>query len=249
MAPAPTPGDRGFRWAWTWRTAVGFVLGFLVTFATASASTGWLGIGPWQSVLAYTWLGAGVGLGAGLGQSRLLARAGHARARWAASAAAGMGLAGGAGYGAAVLIFGYDVGLEDLDDAAGVAGWTIVAAAGGALTGLLQRRVAGPHLDRRWVASSAAAWALAFASNGAVDALGVQLAGRLTAPWVFLGALVLGGLALGAASGGLLRRGARDAGRPGERSGPHRGGWRPPRGGPTRRQSTVTSGTSGGTTK
>jgi hypothetical protein len=48
-----------------------------------------------------------------------------------------MGIAGGAGYGVAVLVFGYSEGLEDLGSAGAVVGWMLAAAFGGIATGLI----------------------------------------------------------------------------------------------------------------
>jgi hypothetical protein len=119
-----------------------------------------------------------------------------------------MGIAGGAGYGVAVLVFGYSEGLEDLGSAGAVVGWMLAAAFGGIATGLIQRRLRSQHLLRPgwWVPASALGWALSVAALGSMGVLATSLAPE-TAPagagWC-CGGLAAGGAVLGVVTGGAL---------------------------------------------
>jgi hypothetical protein len=195
---------------WALMTGVGWFVGFFGGFVIAGALEPIVGSGPIQSVVAYAWLGSCLGAGVGLMQWLVLRRSIAGTAAWIGASAVGMGLAGGAGYGVAVLLFGYSEELEDLSSATSVAGWMLAAAFGGIVTGVLQRRVLSPHLPNagRWVAASAVTWALSIAALGSMGLLATYLAPEASpvgAGWFFAG-LIAGGLVLGASSGGVMAR-------------------------------------------
>jgi hypothetical protein len=195
---------------WTLVTGAGWFAGFFAGFVLAGALEPIVGRGPAQSVVAYGILGAFLGAGVGLLQWLILRSRFAGSGAWVWAGAIGMGLAGNAGYGIAVLIFGYSEGLEDLGSATAVAGWMLAAAFGGVVTGLLQRRVLSRH--RRgagwWVPATAAGWTLSIAAFGSVGVLGTRLApagSPVGAGWFFLG-LIAGGLVLGVATGTAIGR-------------------------------------------
>jgi hypothetical protein len=195
---------------WTLMTSAGWFVGFFGGFVLAGAFEPIVGTGPMQSLAAYAWLGGCLGAGVGLMQWLILRKSIAGIGAWILASAIGMGLAGGAGYGVAVLIFGYSEGLEDLGSAAAVAGWMLAAGFGGIVTGLLQQRVLSRHLRNAgwWVPASAVAWALSIAAFGSMGVLGTYLAPEASpvgAGWFFAG-LIAGGLVLGAASGGAIAR-------------------------------------------
>jgi len=195
---------------WTVMTSAGWFVGFFGGFTLASAFEPIVGNGPVQATGAYALLG--VCLGAGVGWMQWLALRRHiaGSGSWIWASAVGMGVAGGAGYGVAVLLFGYSEGLEDLASAAGVVGWMLAAAFGGTVTGLLQRRVLAPHLRKPgwWVPASTFGWLLSIAAFGSMGVLGssfVAESSPVGAGWFFAG-LIAGGVVLGVVTGGALVR-------------------------------------------
>ncbi len=193
-----------FWWRWISGCLIGWFLGFLLGFVVAGSFGGVVTNGPVPSTLAYLGLGIAVGMGVGLLQWRLLRSRFSGGVWWVVTSGVGLGLAGGIGYGAAVLIFGYSEGLEDPLNAPAILAWTLVAALGGLIAGLLQRRILIRQVPaqkaNRWVLASTLGWALSFTAFAGVGAIGfkalvpaVPAAGAL----IFLVALVAGGLALG----------------------------------------------------
>jgi hypothetical protein len=123
---------------------------------------------------------------------------------------AGLGIAGGVGYGLAVLVFGYSEDLEDIGSPAAVLAWTLVTACGGAIAGLLQRRVLRSQVRQAgsWVAASTLGWGLSTAAMGTVVVARFRIVGEAN-PGVlwFLGAIVAAGIVLGVITGAsILRR-------------------------------------------
>jgi hypothetical protein len=199
---------------WIWGCFIGWFLGFFVGFVVAESLEGLMARGPAQSTLAYALLGIFVGTGVGLVQWRLLRQRLSNAALWVAASAFGMGIAGSVGYGAAVLVFGYSESLEDIDSTAAVLSWTMVAACGGLIVGLIQRQVLiGSREDlNRWVLASTLGWSLSFAAFGATGAMLIttdSISPVLGAVAFFLG-LIAGGVILGAVTattaGKLLRK-------------------------------------------
>ena len=193
---------------WTLVTIAGWFVGFLAGFILAGAFEPILGAGPVQGVAGYSVLGVCLGSGVGLTQWLVLRRRTVGIGSWVLASAIGMGIAGGAGYGTAVLLFGYSEGLEGLGSAAAVLGWMLAAAFGGMVTGLLQWRILSRHLRGAgwWAPASTVGWALSFAALGAISVLGFSLTpvtSAFTAAW-FLGGLIAGGAVLGAVTGGAL---------------------------------------------
>jgi hypothetical protein len=167
-----------------------------------------LGKGPLQSVAGYSLLGLCLGAGVGLMQWLILRKRIAGTGSWVLAGAIGMCVAGGAGYGVAVLIFGYSEGLEDLGSGAAVMGWMLAAAFGGTVAGLLQRGALSRHLRRPdwWVPASAVGWALSIAAFGSMGVLGTRLVAEgdpVGAGWFFAG-LIAGGLVLGVVTGAAL---------------------------------------------
>lgn len=199
-------GDRRFRRRWLWATTVGWFAGFLLGFVAASLAGPLVGIGPLQSVLAYFVLGVSLGSMVGLMQLRALRERLSKTGSWVMSSAAGLGVAGGAGYGAAVLAFGYSEGLEGLGSVAAVFGWTLAVAFGGAVTGVLQWRVLRRHVSRAgwWVSASSLGWGLSMAVAGTVMAVGSRAVvdpPMIYVATLFVGGLLAGGTVLGAVTG------------------------------------------------
>jgi hypothetical protein len=198
------------RLRWTLVTSAGWFAGFFGGFVLAGAFEPILGTGPLQSTAGYAFLGLCLGAGVGLMQWLVLRKCIAATSWWVLAGAIGMSVAGGAGYGVAVLIFGYSEGLEDLGSGAAVVGWALAAAFGGAVTGLLQRGALSRHLRRpgRWVPASAVGWALSIAAFGSMGVLGTHLVAEgapVGAGWFFAG-LIAGGLVLGVVTGAALAR-------------------------------------------
>jgi hypothetical protein len=192
---------RRFRRSWAWGTATSWLGGFLLGFVVASFFGQFLAHGPWQSVLGYFIFGTVLGATVGFSQWLVLRKRVPGIGSWILASAAGMGLAGGGGYGAAVLLFGYSKGLEDLASFPALLGWTAVVAVGGALIGFLQQRVLRGRVARagRWVLTSTVGWGLSMAAAGAVIVTGFELAGgSYPGPLWFFGFLVVGGVTLGA---------------------------------------------------
>ena len=196
------------RLRWTLLTSAGWFAGFFGGFVLAGAFEPILGTGPLQSVAGYALLGLCLGAGVGLMQWLVLRTRIAGTGSWVLAGAIGMCVAGGAGYGIAVLIFGYSESLEDLGSGAAVAGWVLAAAFGGAVTGLLQRGVLSRHLRRPdwWVPASAAGWALSIAAFGSMGVMGTHFVAEgapVVAGWFFAG-LIAGGLVLGVVTGAAL---------------------------------------------
>ena len=201
--------DRRFRRRWVGGTTIGWVVGFVVGLNVASSSEPLLGTGPLQSVLAYAVLGAFVGLVVGLMQWRVLRRRISQSGAWVTASVAGLGIAGGAGYGLAVLIFGYSRDLEDLANPAAIAGWALVTACGGAIAGLLQWRVLRSQVRQAgsWVAASTLGWGLSAAAMGTVAVASFRIAGDANPGLLwFLGAIVAAGIVLGVITGAAIAR-------------------------------------------
>jgi uncharacterized membrane protein YfcA len=122
---------------------------------------------------------------------------------------AGLGIAGGAGYGLAVLIFGYSRDLEDLASPAAIVGWTLVAACGGAIAGLLQWRVLRSQVRQAgsWVAASTIGWGLSTAAMGTVAVASFRIVGDSN-PGIlwFLAAILAAGIVLGVITGAAIVR-------------------------------------------
>ncbi len=201
-------GNQRFRRRWALGTMAGWFGGFLLGFVVADSFSPVLGAGPWQGVLAYFILGACLGAMVGLVQWRILRRRISGTGSWVVASAAGMGLAGGAGYGIAVLLFGYSEDLEDLGSFAGVLGWAVVVAVGGALVGGLQSRALRGRVARagRWVLGSSVGWGLSMAAAGTVMASGYKLFGGHPTLLLFLGGLAVGGATFGVISGVAIAR-------------------------------------------
>lgn len=193
-----------FWWRWISGCLIGWFLGFLIGFVVAGSFGGVVTHGPVPSTIAYLGLGIAVGTGVGLMQWRLLRSRFSGGVSWVVTNGLGMGLAGGVGYGAAVLIFGYSEGLEDPLNAPAILGWTLVAACGGLIAGLLQRRILIRQVPAQkadhWVLASTLGWGLSFTAFGTIGAVGFRVivpvmpgAGAL----IFFAALIAGGLTLG----------------------------------------------------
>ena len=193
---------------WTLMTSAGWFAGFFGGFVLASAFEPVVGRGPVQGAGAYALLGFFLGAGVGLMQWLVLRRCTPGVGSWILASAAGMGVAGGAGYGVAVLLFGYSEGLEDLGRVTGVVGWMLAGAFGGIVTGLLQRRLLSRHLRRPgwWVPVSTFGWALSIAAFGSMGVFGSRVVPEpspVGAGW-FFGGLIAGGVVHGVVTGGAL---------------------------------------------
>ena len=201
--------DRRFQRRWVGGTTIGWVVGFVVGLNVASSSDSLLGTGPLQSVLAYSVAGGFVGLLVGLMQWRVLRRRISQSGAWVVASAAGLGIAGGAGYGLAVLIFGYSRDLEDLASPAAIVGWTLVTACGGAIAGLLQWRVLRSQVRQAgsWVAASTIGWGLSTAAMGTVVVASFRIVGEAN-PGIlwFLAAILAAGIVLGVITGAAIVR-------------------------------------------
>jgi hypothetical protein len=196
---------------WTFANGGGLFLGFLVGFVAASAMEPLMGRGPWQSAVGYAGLGALSGVGVATFQWWFLHRHVPLSAGWIPACALGLAVAGGCAYGGAVLAFGYSEGLEDMAGIGGVLGWSLAAAAGGALSGLFQHRLLGPHLSAEfgWIRASSLAWGAGFALLATMAALVYPLIEGLGVAAVlvfFLVSLGLGGGVIGAATAPVLQR-------------------------------------------
>lgn len=201
--------DRRFFRLWVGGTTIGWLAGFIVGLNVASSLEPLIGTGPVQGVLAYSVLGAFLGLAVGLIQWQVLRRRVSRSGAWVAASAAGLGIAGGAGYGLAVLIFGYSQDLEDLGSLAAIVGWTLVTASGGAIIGLLQRRVLRSQVRRAgsWVVASTVGWGLSTAAMGTVVVASFEIVGDPNpGPLRVLGALVAAGIVLGVTTGAAIVR-------------------------------------------
>lgn len=202
--------DRKFRRRWALASTVGWFVGFLVGFVAAGSLEPLVGFGPLQGLLAYFILGVCTGAGVGLMQWLVLRRRVFRSGWWILAGTVGVGVAGGAGYGAAVLAFGYSEGLEDLGSFAAVWGWTAAAALGGALTGILQWCVLRRHVRRAgwWLSASTLGWAVSMAVAGTIWLVGYQGVTEppqiLYSALLLLGGLVAGGIVLGAVTGAAL---------------------------------------------
>lgn len=201
--------DRRFRRLWVGGTTVGWFAGFIVGLNVASSLEPLLGMGPLQGVLAYFVFGAFLGLAVGLMQWRVLRRRVARSGTWATASAAGLGIAGSAGYGVAVLIFGYSEGLEDIGSVAAIVGWTLVSACGGAIAGLMQSRVlrSQARRTRSWVVPSTVGWGLSTAAMTTVVVAGLRIVGSPNpgALWL-LASLVVAGIVLGVTTGAAMLR-------------------------------------------
>ncbi len=201
--------DRRFRRLWVGGTTAGWFAGFLVGLNVAGSLEPLVGTGPVQGVLAYSVFGVFVGLAVGLMQWRVLRKRVSGSGAWVTASAAGLGIAGGAGYGVAVLIFGYSEELEELGSLAAIVGWTLVTACGGAIAGLLQWRVLRSQVRRAgsWVAASAVGWGLSAAAMGTVVVASLRIVGDANPGLLwFLGAIVAGGIVLGVTTGAAMVR-------------------------------------------
>ncbi len=166
----------GFWTRWLLATTVGWPVGVIGGFILAHIAN-----------IAYpreTNLMLGIGLGAGVGymQWRVLRQRLSPAGWWVLASAAGVGVP-----------FVVAVVVDELGGPpARIVGWTVTMASGGTLAGLLQLRVLRPHTLRSgwWVLASTVGWAL---SGFAFEA-------------GFLGAFLIGGIALGAVTGGALIR-------------------------------------------
>lgn len=189
---------------------MGWFAGFLGGFIVASGFVDLVGFGPVQAVFAYSILGLFLGSVVGLIQWRVIRRRVAGTFLWVAASAAGMAVAGGAGYGIAVLIFGYSEDLEGLGTFGAVLGWTLVAACGGALTGALQSRAMRRHSPWAgwWVVASTVGWGLSMAVAGTVIVMASRLVGEPDpgVVWFFAAALIAGGATLGLFTGSAIVR-------------------------------------------
>ncbi len=187
---------------WISTCLIGWFLGFFLGFVAAGSFQGVIERGPLQSMFAYLVLGVFIGTGVGLMQWRLVRQRLSGIGSWVVPSAVGMGMAGGLGYGAAILIFGYSEELDELGTVTGALGWGVIAACGGAIVGLLQRRVLTRHGIEagRWVLVSALGWAMSFAACGITNTVirGIEpITPDLGLVAFFLG-LIAGGAVLGA---------------------------------------------------
>lgn len=191
-----------FWWRWISACLIGWFLGFFFGFVIAGSLESVMASGPLQSTLAYLVLGIFIGTGVGLMQWRLVRQRLSGIGLWVVASAAGMGMAGGLGYGAAVLIFGYSVELDELGTVTGALGWAVIAACGGVIAGLLQRRVLTRHGVEagRWVLVSGLGWALSFAACGIISAVlfRIEPITPVLGSVAFFVCLISGGAVLGA---------------------------------------------------
>lgn len=183
-AKAPA-GDRPTLVAWVMSTTLGWLLGFVLVVALSIA---WDQLGGGAQFM----VGVGMGTGVGLMQSRIVGAWVDNPPRWAWATAIGMGV---------------PFLLWDLSSAAGLGAFFSLPAcvvAGSLLVGLLQGRLLRPRLARRstWIVASLIGWGLPVAVIALSDAGLLSGAGAGTV--LYLGAMLLGGVVLGAVTGRVL---------------------------------------------
>jgi hypothetical protein len=166
----------------------GFVLGSIIVEDVIEVNA--LGF-----TLAYSIFGAVLGSVVGLTQWFVLRQRVSRTVSWILASAAGFAVAEGGGYGAAVLAFSFSTKLDEM----GV-GWILVAAFGGAVTGILQWPILRGQVSRAgwWVLASTMGWGLSMAVGvaGFEEWQGQESLEVLS--------LVGGGIVLGAVTGGAL---------------------------------------------
>ena len=187
MNPESLQADRQLFTAWLLASFAGWLLGLGLVLAGALLGD-LLGSGGARFIL-----GVGMGTGVGYMQGRIVKQLYDEAGPWLWASFVGIGA---------------PFFITDLLAAA----WTslpyalpLSVATGGLLTGYLQRRILAPHTPAAnwWVAASFAGWSLA-AGMAAVSGM---LTGVLPGAWgtIFnLGLILLGGVVLGAVTGGAL---------------------------------------------
>jgi hypothetical protein len=181
---------------------VGFIMGFVV--ATIIVEPSMAGSGALGEALGYFMFGALLGSVVSLMQWLVLwlhvSRAGW----WILAGTAGFAVAFGAPRAAegAIEAFGYSEVFDELGSFAPVLGLTLTVALGGAVTGILQMLVLRARVFRAgwWVLASAVGWGLGMAAVGS----GLWMEEVWDSGALFLSLAVVGGVVMGAVTGGAL---------------------------------------------
>ncbi len=184
MKVKPSLDEWIFLIVWVLISTMGMFLGFCVGFVLAHVP-GDLIAGALGDCLAYGVLVVVSGFGVSVLQWLILREYVSRAGWWVLAGTAGLAVAWGCGCGVAVMALGYS---ENLESFAARLGWTVVAALGGAVAGILQWLVLRGQVSRAgwWVLASTVGWGL---SNA--------VAGEFSRPLV-------GGAVLGAVTGGAL---------------------------------------------